>query len=147
MDTRQWLGRARTIDREITALLRAKNEARDRLLRVTPTYGADGAQSNTKDPHKYDRLIELERMIDDKIDDLIAVKEEITEAIQSVADGRQRTVLLDYYVRCISLEQTAVEMNYSYANVKKLRARAITSLERANPEKFIPNYPSSCDSL
>lgn len=146
MDARQWLGRARGINREIDALLKAKQETRDQLTRMTQNYQSDGAQSS-KDPHKFDRLSELGNMVDQKINELLTVKTEITEAINSLDDGRQRTVLLDYYVRCISLEQTAVEMKYSYANVKKLRAKAITSLERKFSEKFIPNYPSFCDTL
>lgn len=126
-NARQWLGRARGINREIDALIHAKQEARDQLLRITQNYESDGAQS-TKDPHKYDRLAELEDMLDKKVGELILVKQEITAAINKLQDGRQRTVLVDYYVRCISLEQTAYEMSYSYANVKKIRARAIETI-------------------
>lgn len=148
MDTRQWLGRARNIDREINALLRTKQETRDRLLQMTQGYGSDGSHVPSKDPHKYDRLVELEQLIDQKIDELVDTKREILTAIQMLEDGRQMTVLLDYYVRCISLEQTAVEMNYSYANVKKLRARAVQALDRKiSQKKFIPNYPLTCDKM
>lgn len=140
MSARQWLGRARGINREIDALLKAKQETRDQMLRITQNYRSDGAQS-TKDPHKYDRLVELENLIDQKVDELLTVKQEITDAIDNLSDGRQRTVLLDYYVRCISLEQTAYEMHYSYANVKKLRARAIDRLSDQRcgcPESLSP---------
>ena len=113
MDARQWLGRARGINREIDALLKAKQEARDQLTRMTQNYQSDGAQSS-KDPHKFDRLGELENMIDQKINELLQVKTEITEAITQLKDGRQRTVLLNYYVRCKTQEEIAVEMRYSY---------------------------------
>ena len=136
MTTREWLGRARTIEREINALIRAKEEARASVLRVTQSYQADVVQS-TKDPHKNDRLVVLESLIDGKVDELVAVKTEITEAISHIPDGKQRTVLYDFYVRCISLEQTAVEIHYSYANVKKLRAKAIRSLEEVYPQLSI----------
>ena len=129
MNARQWLGRARGINREIEALLNAKKETRDQLLRITQNYTADGAQS-TKDPHKYDRLIELESLIDQKVDELLVVKQEITDAIACVPDGRQRTVLLSYYVRCKSLEEIAVEISYSYAHVKRLRAIGVNEFEK-----------------
>ena len=133
-NVRQWLGRARGINREIDALIHAKQEARDQLLRITQNYESDGAQSS-KDPHKYDRLAEFENMIDQKAIELLAVRQEITEVIGLLQDGRQRTVLLDYYVRCISLEQTAYEMHYSYANVKKIRAKAIAAIEKKSSLK------------
>ena len=83
---RQWLGRARGINREIEALTNAKQETRDQLLRITQNYSSDGAQS-TKDPHKYDRLAELEDLIDQKVDELIRVKREITEEISKLQEG------------------------------------------------------------
>lgn len=133
-NVRQWLGRARGITREIDALVHAKREARDQLLRITQNYESDGAQSS-KDPHKYDKLAEYENQIDQKAIELLNVRQEITEVIGMLPDWRQRTVLLDYYVRCISLEQTAYEMHYSYANVKKIRAKAISAIEKKSSLK------------
>lgn len=127
MDARQWLGRARSIEKEVDALTKTKDETRDRLTKITQTYSRDGAQSS-KDPHKYDKLVELEDLLDRKMTELIETKQEITETIGLLQDGRQRTVLLDYYVRCKSLEETAVHMGYSYANIKKIRARAIAAI-------------------
>lgn len=127
IDARSWLGRARSIEKEIDALSQSKQETRDRLTRITQNYNSDGAQVS-KDPHKYDKLVELEDLLDRKTDELIGVKQEITEAIGVLTDGRQRTVLLDYYIRGMSLEETAVHMGYSYANIKKIRAKAITSI-------------------
>ena len=129
INARQWLGRARSINREIDALVKAKKEARDQLTKVTQNYQADGAQSS-KDPHKFDRLAELETMIDQKIDDLIAAKKEITGAINQLQDGRQRTVLLDYYIRCKTQEEIAVEMHYSYRNTKRWLRAGIAEIEK-----------------
>ena len=134
--TRYWLGRARGINREIETLLNTKQEARDQLLRITQNYSKDGAQS-TKNPHKYDRLVELDNLIDQKVDELLTVKAEITAAINSLEDGRQRCVLLSYYVRCKTLEETAVEMHYSYRAVKKYHRAGILELEKSVP----PNAP------
>jgi DNA-directed RNA polymerase specialized sigma subunit len=127
--TKQWLGRARSINREIDALLSTKAEARDQLLRITQNYSSDGAQSS-KDPHKYDRLAELEGVIDEKISELMTVKQEILETINKLQDGRQRIVLVGYYVRCRTLEEIAVEMRYSYRNVKRWHRAGIAEIEK-----------------
>ena len=129
MNARQWLGRARGINREIDALLSTKAETRDQLLRITQNYRSDGAQSS-KDPHKYDRLAELENLIDQRVDELIAVKQEITEAIGKIEDGRQRTVLIGYYVRCKSLEEIAVEMHICYRQVKRYHRAGVQEIEK-----------------
>ena len=41
-EVKQWLGRARMIDREITALIDAKRETREQLTRITEA--RDGAR-------------------------------------------------------------------------------------------------------
>ena len=130
--TRFWLGRARGINREIETLLNTKKEARDQLLRITQNYTKDGAQS-TKDPHKYDRLVELDNLIDQKVDELIQTKAEITEAINKLEDGRQRCVLMSYYVRCKTLEEIAVELHYSYRAIKKYHRAGILEIEKVCP--------------
>lgn len=127
-DAKKWLGRARSIEREISALRKSKQEAWEQLTRITQNYEADGTQS-TKDPHKLDKIGELSNLIDQKVQDLMRTKAEILMAIGELEDGRHRTVLLDYYIRGMTLERIAVDMNYSYANVKKIRAKAIREFE------------------
>lgn len=119
-NVRQWLGRARTIDREIRALERALAGARDAATRITQNYESDGAQTS-KDPHKLDRLAEYADLIREKKEELLAAKHAITAAIYGLEDGRQRTVLLAYYVIGDNLERIAVEQSYSYRHVRRLR--------------------------
>ena len=87
MTARQWLGRARGIDKEINMLLRTKRETRDRLLKITQSYVKDSV-SGSKDPHKFDRLIEIEDLIDQKIDEQLEAKKEIAEAVMQIEDRR-----------------------------------------------------------
>ena len=58
MTAKQYMNRVRRIDREIEALLHLSETTRESLESITQNYEADGAQS-TKNPHKYDRLVEL----------------------------------------------------------------------------------------
>ena len=98
-------------------------------MRITQNYEADGAQSS-KDPHKLDRLAEYADMIREKRDELITVKKEITEAIYQLEDGRQRTVLMEFFVNAKKLEKVAVDVNYSYPQTKRFLKHGVAGLEK-----------------
>ena len=129
MTAKQWLGRARYIDREIALLQKTKAETRDSLTKITQSYESDGAQVS-KDPHKFDRLAELENMIDDKVDELTRTKAEIMQVIFRLEDRRQKMVLISYYIRMKTFEQIAVEMNYSFRQITNIRRRGIMEVQK-----------------
>jgi DNA-directed RNA polymerase specialized sigma subunit len=129
MTAKQWLGRARFIDREIALLQKTKAETRDSLTKITQSYESDGAQVS-KDPHKFDRLAELENMIDDKVDELTRTKAEIMQVIFRLEDRRQKMVLISYYIRMKTFEQIAVEMNYSFRQITNIRRRGIMEVQK-----------------
>lgn len=129
MNAKQWLGRARYIDREIELLKKTKQETRDNLTKITQSYESDGAQT-TKDPHKFDRLAELESMIDQKVVELLETKKEILSVIFDVEDRNQKLVLISYYIRMKTLEKIAVEMNYSFRQIINIRRHGIMSVQK-----------------
>lgn len=128
MNIKQWLSRARNIDREIDSLLRERTEMRDMLFSVTSNYEAI-VVSGTKDPHKFDRLAILETEIDKQIDNLVSVKAEILRAINKLDDGRFRDVLRLRYLESRTFEQIAVEINYSYKQTCRIHGRALLKME------------------
>ena len=121
------MNRVRRIDKEIEVLLRQVQRTRERLESVTQNYDSDGA-TGTKDPHKYDRLVELESLIDSKIDEQIALKAEILKTITQLADRRQRLVLMEYYVEMKTWEQVAVDLNYSYMHITRIHGYALKAI-------------------
>jgi DNA-directed RNA polymerase specialized sigma subunit len=129
MNAKQWLGRARFIDREIALLQKTKEETRDKLTKITQSYESDGAQVS-KDQHKFDRLVELENMIDQKVDELTDTKKEIMQVIFRLEDRRQKMVLISYYIRMKTFEQIAVEMNYSFRQITNIRRRGIMEVQK-----------------
>ena len=128
MTAKQWLGRARNIDHEIDNLIREKQRTKDRLTKITQSYESDGAQM-TKDPHKFDRLAELENEIDQQVDELVETKREIMAVIKQLPDRRQRLVLMSYYIDGKTWEQTAVDLHYSYMHVMRLHGYALKDVE------------------
>lgn len=129
MTAKQYLNRVRRIDKEISALLRLVQKTRESLTTVTQNYDSDGAQ-NTKNPHKFDRLIELESLVDHKIDDQIALKAEILDTIMKLDDRRQRLVLMEYYIEMKTWEQVAVDLNYSYMHVTRIHGYALKEVQK-----------------
>ena len=127
MNAKQFLSRGRWIEREITSLIRTRDETRDRLTHITQNYDGDGAQS-TKDPHKFDALVELEYKLDERIDELCAVKTEILDAIGKLEDSRERLALQLYYIDMKSWEQVAVELHYSWRQTMYIRKQAINNI-------------------
>lgn len=129
MTAKQYLNRVRRIDKEIAALLRLVQSTRASLETVTQNYNSDGAQS-TKNPHKFDRLVELESLVDAKIDEQIACKAETLETIMKLQDRRQRLVLMEYFIDMKTWEQVAVDLNYSYQHVMRIYGYALKEVER-----------------
>lgn len=129
MNVRTWLFRARSIDKEIAKYEEALQKAKDAATRITQNYEGDGAQS-TKDPHKLDSIAVYSDLLREKTLELFKVKCEITEALFKLEDSRQRRVAFAYFAECEKLEKIAVDMHYSYRQVKRIKNRAVETLER-----------------
>lgn len=127
-EVKQWLWRARGIDKEINSLLKTRENEYARLTSITAQLTGITV-SGTKDPHKYDRIAELDDTIMHRVDDLAAVKNEILAAIFQLEDQRYREVLKLYYVDCKTLEQIAVDMGYSFHHISHLKYEAIIALK------------------
>lgn len=129
MTAKQYLNRARRIDKEIDALLRLVQTTRESLESVTQNYDSDGA-TGTKNPHKFDRLVELESLVDSKVDELIALKTDILDTISKLKDNRQRILLTKYYLQMLTWEQVAVDMDYSFQHTMRMHGYALREIER-----------------
>ena len=127
MTAKAWLKRGWQLDREINSLLRTKEETRAWLMSVTASYSGEPV-NGTRDPHRYDRLAELDEKIDRRIDQLVAVKQEIMDAIAQVEDSRYRTLLTERYMEFRTWEQIAVDMNYTWRRVMQLHGEALIAL-------------------
>lgn len=128
MNSKTWLNRARNIDREIDGLIRARDETRAKCMSITQSLSGSIVQS-TKDPHKFDRLVELENEIDRRIDELLRVKAEIVLGISKLTDGRMREVLTARYIEGLTFEEISVRIRYSYKQTCRLHGRALMMME------------------
>lgn len=130
MTTKEWLNRAQNIDREIGQLMRERHKAWDRCVSITSRLNATCVTS-TKDPHKYDAFVEYEMMIDAKLDELFAVKQEIQKAIFTVNDRALMEVLQRRYINGECWEKIANDMNYSYRHIiMELHPKALAEISK-----------------
>ena len=127
MTTKEWLSRATNIDKEIGRLLRERRAAWERAVSVTLRLNATCVTS-TKDPHKYDTLVAYENLIDQKVDELYAIKQEIMAAINNVQDSTLRALLTEKYINGKKWEQIAVDLNYSWRQIIRLHGRALQEI-------------------
>lgn len=129
MTAKQWLNRARKIDDEINGLLETKKATKERLQSITQNYNGDNITS-TKDPHKFDSLVELESLIDSKIDEQLKIKAEIMETIMQLPNVNHRMALTMHYINMQTWEQVAVNMNYTWRHVMNIHGTALLEVEK-----------------
>lgn len=127
MTAKEWLQRGWKLDKEINALLSLRAEARRRALSISPSYKGDVVQSSAN-PHKFDKLVELESLIDARVDELTGIRSEILATIRQVPDARYRTLLIERYTEFKTWEQIAVDMNYSFRRVTQMHGEALAAL-------------------
>jgi len=115
--TKEWLMRAWRIDKEITALIIARDETRNRCLSVTVPPDGDRVQCSADHDANLVQLASLEQEIDKRVDELCAIKLEILTAVSEVSDSTLRTLLIERYISFKTWEQIAVDMSYSYVHI------------------------------
>jgi len=133
---KQYMNRARWLDDEINDKLLQRQTVYDSLTKITQNYDSDGSQS-TVDPHKFDKLGDYWKLLDNLTDEYILALKEITETIAKLQDGRQRRVLTLYYTvkdkktgRPLTWEQVAVILHYSWKQTRRIHAKALCEIDK-----------------
>ncbi len=126
MTAKEFLRRARTVDRRVDEAqervekLRARLEA-GRMSRITGM-PRGGVQDWTETA---DRLIELERRVNARIRELVRWKLAAMDAIDQVEEARLREVLELYYIDGFTWEQVAQRMELDPRWVFRLHGKAL----------------------
>lgn len=130
MITKEWLRRARELDKEINQLLIAKQDAYEKALGGSVDYSKERVQSSSgnSSENRFIKLAEYDYLIDDKIDELIDCKSEILKAINTVENTLYRALLIAYYVNCKTWEDVALELKYGVRHIHRLHGRALEKI-------------------
>ena len=130
MTAKEYLSRYRWQNDRINAKLEQVAELR-RKAQTVCSGSSDGTHSSTP----YDRIgeitariVDLEREINEDIDRSIDVQRGILSAISTVPDERLRHLLELRYINCLTLEETARRMDYSYKQICRLHGKALLQI-------------------
>lgn len=76
------------------------------------------------------KYVQMEQEINDMIDRFVDLKHKIIDEIQGLSEVKHIDVLFKKYVQYKSLEQIAVEMNYSYDRIKHIHGYALQEFDK-----------------
>lgn len=130
MTAKEYLSRYRWQNDRINAKVEQVAELR-RKAQTVSSGSSDGSHGSTP----YDRIgeitariVDLEREINEDIDRSIDVQREIRAAITTVPDERLRHLLELRYINCLTLEEIARRMDYSYKQICRLHGKALLQI-------------------
>ena len=76
-----------------------------------------------------DKIVDLEREVDQEIDKLQEIRRRVQAAIDAVPNGSQRSVLTLRYIHGLKFEEIAVKLTYHYRWVFELHGRGLRAVE------------------
>lgn len=131
MTKKEWLSRARHIDKEIRALEEAKQGLYERATKSTSSLKPTGGTQGSPDPYKAEEYAICAAEIERAEKRLQAVKMEVLAAINSVNDPDSvlRTILIEYYVSCKTWEQISIDIGYSYRQTTRKHGEALAKIK------------------
>lgn len=128
MTVKQWLWRYSNADHRIDSLLQQRQEVYDRLTKITAALDSESV-SSTKDPHKFDELVDLDVFIRQRVSQSMSIRLEITTAIEELEDWRHRDILTYRYINGYTWEQVADIIHMSVRHVTRLHGDALTAIK------------------
>ena len=120
--------KVRLLDMEIDTLIEESQSIRDMATRVTSTINdMPGAplKNNDRFQDTMISLIDYERKINSRIDELVNLKQEINDVIGKLPRLEHRIVLTKRYLQRKRWEQIAVEMKYEERQVRRFKTEAL----------------------
>ena len=129
----KYLKRYAILDREIDRLLAEAERLRARLGKLTPTLtdmpGGGGSIYKSSDLDLIDKIVDIEREVNQHIDDAILLKEHIQTLINAVEDNVERLLLNYRYIDGNSFEWIASTLHYSWRHTHRLHSKALNNIK------------------
>lgn len=99
MTAKEWLNRCWKLEQEINELIEAQQRALDMATCVSVRYDRERVQQQSKGPEgAMISYAEYSQLIDARIDELVSLKKEILQAINSIADSTERVILNERHI-------------------------------------------------
>lgn len=132
MTAKEYLDRARTLDREINSKKRELAKIKlDAQCLNSPVLGDKVVSSHANNSNSaIDKAVDLERTIKEEISDLLDLKIEIRERISRMKRAEYRIVLTDYYITMQEWREVAKSNNYSERQVYRIHDDALEEFRK-----------------
>lgn len=133
MRIKEYLHQAYRLDHRINSDIEEMARLRDMASSVSAPMFGDKVQISRSNEAPYVRCIEkiltLEKRINDEIDTLVDLKEQIRGTIDKVTDTDERMVLRYRYVHNYTWEQIGDELNADKSTVRRWHGNALLHAE------------------
>ena len=127
-EVEQWLERAFAAETEIRLLHAAKQRALEQCQPGAQRLDAIGRRSSGSGNSRIQKYIETVERLDRAIERLNETTDEIYRTIMRVPDVTLRVLLFDRYVRKLTWDDIALELDVEPRTVYRLRKKAIESV-------------------
>ena len=129
MTAKEYLSQYRWLNESINSKLEQAQRIRELASAVSSSCGGGSGGTSDKVGNAVAKLVDLENDINADIDKLVDLRREIEAAIASVEDEKLQTLLRLRYISCLTWEQIAVKMSYSYKQVCRLHGKALARVK------------------
>ena len=131
MTAKEYLGQAYRVDLRIRCKMEQVQSLRELAVKASSTLSDMPKGSGYKS--KADivaKIVDYENEINKEIKKLVKLKEDVTDAINSIPNAEQRTLLELRYLMFNKWEEIAIAMGYGIDNVYKIHKRALKNISK-----------------
>ena len=124
-----WLERAFYAEKLAKAYLEKCERERSLAQRLSRcSEGTAGTSSLNPTEDALIRLAVTERQTQEKLKNLVKIREEISEAIQQIEEPDLQAVLVWHYLNYFTFEQTAEKMHYDKRTIQRKHQKALDKI-------------------
>lgn len=142
MDAKKWLSRANKIDQQITSKYEQMEMWRMLAAKMSSNLNSEPVKggSNESRVENYSvKIADAEAEVKQQLNELVSVKKEISDAVNSLPDYACRVLLEQRYLLGKSWTDIAIFMGYSVKYVTyKLHPEALEAIRLQKKSKLVP---------
>ena len=132
-DAKEYLRKVKLCDTHINNKLAELERLKAMVQKITATWRDDvisgGSRSQDKLGDAVARIIDLQRELNNDIDNYVDMKQEIRGIVDKIEDANQVDVIYKRYFLYESFEQIACEMHMTFRNVLYIHGKALEAVE------------------
>lgn len=131
MTAKEYLGQAYRVDLRIRCKMEQVQSLRELAIKASSTLSDMPKGSGyTSKADIVAKIVDYENEINKEIKKLVKLKEDVTDAINSIPNAEQRTLLELRYLMFNKWEEIAIAMGYGIDNVYKIHKRALKNISK-----------------